>query len=108
MAPMTSDMVALSRPDPPWKNQQRLNDIVHRHPSIFNIVAQSALNPAAVQSYHQPITTRWQPRSRTGHSAWRSDLDDHISTSGLYDFTTRPKPTLEDVRITFPDRLRAV
>ena len=100
---MTSDMVALSRPDPPWKNQQRLNDIVHRHPSIFNIVAQSALNPAAVQSYHQPITTRWQPRSRTGHSAWRSDLDDHISTSGLYDFTTRPKPTLEDVRITFPD-----
>lgn len=100
---MTSDMVALSRPDPPWKNQQRLNDIVHRHPSIFNIVAQSALNPAAVQSYHQPITTRWQPRSRTGHSAWRSDLDDQISTSGLYDFTTRPKPTLEDVRITFPD-----
>ena len=100
---MASDMVALSRPDPPWNNQQRLNDLVHRHPSIFNIVAQSALSPTAVQSYQQPITTRWKPRSRKGHSAWRSDLDDRITTSGLYDIMTKPKPTLEAMQFAFPD-----
>jgi len=65
---------------------------------------QPAAQPTAPPSQFTmpPVTKRWKPRSGDGYIAWQADLEDRLSTTGLYDTSVQEPPTLEQTQKAYP------
>ena len=89
-----------------WKSDPASIDLGYmsnqRHPTLTTTA--SAFMRHAPVSYTQynntmiaPPNKLWKVRSGSGHSAWRADLNNRITTSGLYELSLGGPPKYEEV-----------
>jgi hypothetical protein len=104
-SPGVSDMVAFQEnPAKLWLYDQQLPTSDSRQATPYGMSAPmvpyqcaTTFRPALL-----PPASRWKPRSKTGHSLWRANLNDRLATTDLLDTADSPPPSLDNMSVTYP------
>ena len=104
-SPGVSDMVAFhENPAKLWLYDQQLPTSDSRQATHYDTSAPMVPYQGATtfRPAQLPPASRWKPRSKTGHSLWRTNLNDRLATSDLLDTADSPPPSLDDMSVTYP------
>ena len=100
-AQVGSHMVAKAGFDPPGSFRLSSLDICNALQQVSQLT-QSGQDMLSKLSSLQPPSTLWKPRSGTGHTQFRTVLEDRVSSLDLLQTSISPPPTLSDVEAAWP------
>jgi hypothetical protein len=107
-SPGVSDMVAFQEnPAKLWLYGQQLPTSDSRQATHYGMSApmvpyQPYQGATAFKPIPEPPVSRWKPRSKTGHTLWRNQLNDRLATYDLLDTSYALPPSLDHMNKTYP------